>query len=98
MAKKASFLKVGGKTMKEKILIVDDEERMRKLIVAYLKRDGYETIEAENGEKAINICELTTTLEVVASWVISSNEDKFTKLTRQNQPLLYLVLHYSLYL
>ncbi|KAJ49888.1 DNA-binding response OmpR family regulator [Clostridium tetanomorphum] len=41
--------------MKEKILIVDDEERMRKLIVAYLKRDGYETIEAENGEEALNI-------------------------------------------
>lgn len=41
--------------MKEKILIVDDEERMRKLIGAYLKRDGYETIEAENGEEALNI-------------------------------------------
>lgn len=41
--------------MKEKILIVDDEERMRKLIGAYLKKDGYETLEAENGLEAINI-------------------------------------------
>ena len=42
--------------------------------------------------------ELTPTLEVGASWVIPSNEDNFTKLTRQNQPLLCLVLHYNPYL
>jgi DNA-binding response OmpR family regulator len=41
--------------MKEKILIVDDEERMRKLIAAYLKKEGYETLEAENGFEALNI-------------------------------------------
>lgn len=41
--------------MKEKILIVDDEERMRKLIGAYLKREGYETIEAENGIDVLKI-------------------------------------------
>jgi len=40
--------------MKEKILIVDDEERMRKLIGAYLKKEGYEIIEAENGLEALN--------------------------------------------
>jgi DNA-binding response OmpR family regulator len=41
--------------MKEKILIVDDEERMRKLIVAYLVKEGYETLEAENGAQALNV-------------------------------------------
>lgn len=41
--------------MKEKILIVDDEERMRNLISAYLKKEGYETLEAENGLQALNI-------------------------------------------
>lgn len=41
--------------MKERILIVDDEERMRKLIGAYLKKEGYETLEAENGLEALNI-------------------------------------------
>ena len=39
----------------EKILIVDDEERMRKLIGAYLKKEGYEILEAENGVEALNI-------------------------------------------
>ncbi|MCM0650856.1 response regulator transcription factor [Clostridium swellfunianum] len=41
--------------MKEKILIVDDEERMRKLIAAYLHKEGYETFEAENGVQALNM-------------------------------------------
>jgi two-component system, OmpR family, response regulator ResD len=41
--------------MKEKILIVDDEERMRKLIAAYLLKEGYETFEAENGAQALSV-------------------------------------------
>lgn len=41
--------------MRERILVVDDEERIRKLIGAYLKKEGYEIIEAENGLQAFNI-------------------------------------------
>ncbi|MDF2880632.1 MAG: two component transcriptional regulator, winged helix family [Clostridiaceae bacterium] len=41
--------------MGETILIVDDEERMRSLIGLYLKREGYNIIEAENGERALKI-------------------------------------------
>lgn len=41
--------------MREKILVVDDEERMRKLIAAYLEKEGYEVLEAENGVQALNI-------------------------------------------
>ena len=41
--------------MNERILIVDDEERMRKLIGAYLKREGFEVLEAENGMEALNL-------------------------------------------
>lgn len=41
--------------MKQKILIVDDEERMRKLIGAYLKKQGYEIVEGENGQEAVEI-------------------------------------------
>jgi DNA-binding response OmpR family regulator len=43
--------------MKEKILIVDDEERMRKLIAAYLKKQGYEPLEAENGLEGLKLFE-----------------------------------------
>lgn len=39
----------------ESILIVDDEERMRKLIKDFLKQKGYKTIEAADGEEALNV-------------------------------------------
>lgn len=39
---------------KGKILIVDDEENVRDVIKLHLEQAGYNTIEAENGEVAIN--------------------------------------------
>ena len=36
--------------MGNKILAVDDESRMRKLVRDFLTRKGYEVVEAENGE------------------------------------------------
>ena len=41
----------------EKILVVDDESRMRKLIKDFLAQKGYEILEAEDGEKALEIFE-----------------------------------------
>ena len=39
------------------ILIVDDEERMRKLIKDFLNNKGYHILEAEDGEKALEVYE-----------------------------------------
>ena len=38
-----------------KILVVDDEERMRKLVKDFLASKGYFVLEASNGEEALNI-------------------------------------------
>ncbi len=38
-----------------KILVVDDEERMRKLVRDYLSKQGYKVIEAADGEKAVEM-------------------------------------------
>ena len=38
-----------------KILVVDDESRMRKLVKDFLSKKGYEVLEAENGEEAVDI-------------------------------------------
>ena len=38
-----------------KILIVDDEIMIRKLLSDYLTKEGYEVLEAENGEKALKV-------------------------------------------
>ena len=40
---------------KLKILVVDDEARMRKLVKDFLQRQDYIVIEAENGEQAVDI-------------------------------------------
>lgn len=41
--------------MNNKILVVDDESRMRKLVRDFLSKQGYLVVEAENGEQAIDI-------------------------------------------
>lgn len=38
-----------------KILVVDDESRMRKLVGDFLNKAGYEVVEAENGETALDL-------------------------------------------
>jgi len=40
---------------KNKILVVDDESRMRKLIKDFLTKNGYIVLEAENGNDALNL-------------------------------------------
>ncbi|MGN0374409.1 MAG: response regulator transcription factor [Butyrivibrio sp.] len=41
--------------MKHKILVVDDESRMRKLVRDFLHRKDYDVLEAENGEEAVDV-------------------------------------------
>ena len=38
----------------KKVLIAEDEASIREFIVINLKRNGYDVVEAENGEEAIN--------------------------------------------
>ena len=38
-----------------KILVVDDESRMRKLVRDFLVREDYELLEAGDGEEALDI-------------------------------------------
>lgn len=40
---------------KVKILVVDDESRMRKLVRDFLTRQNYEVLEAADGEEALDI-------------------------------------------
>lgn len=43
--------------MAYKVLIADDEAEIRQLLRLYLEKDGYQVIEADNGKKAVMICE-----------------------------------------
>lgn len=79
--------------MKEKILIVDDEERMRMLIGAYLKKEGYEVLEAENGFEALNLFKreniqlvvLDVMMPVMDGWTTCTELRRFS-----NVPIIFL--------
>jgi DNA-binding response OmpR family regulator len=47
------------------ILVVDDEPTIREIVVAYLKREGYRTLEAADGNRAREILEAETPSLVV---------------------------------
>lgn len=40
-----------------KILVVDDEEYIRDVIVTYLNNEGYQTYQAEDGYEALDMLE-----------------------------------------
>lgn len=48
-----------------KILIVDDEQDIRKLLQIYLKKQGYQVFEAENGLQAIEAVKEHTDLDLI---------------------------------
>lgn len=47
-----------------KILVLEDEEDIRAFVIINLKRAGYETIEAETGEEALEIFEREKDIEI----------------------------------
>jgi two-component system chemotaxis response regulator CheY len=46
---------VGGEACEGRVLVVDDEPDIRRVVKMTLQKAGYEVLEAENGEKAIEI-------------------------------------------
>ena len=50
---------------KAKILVVDDESRMRKLVKDFLHHEGYGVVEAEDGEKAVDIFFADSSIELI---------------------------------
>lgn len=48
-----------------KILVVDDEARMRKLLKDFLTTNNYEVLEAENGQKALEVFNLNPDINLI---------------------------------
>lgn len=42
-----------------RVLVAEDEERLRKIVRTYLHREGYEVFEAKNGQEAIDLLDET---------------------------------------
>lgn len=67
---------------KTKILVVDDEERMRKLICDFLRPKGYELLEAGNGEEALILFEENENLGLVLLDVMMPILDGYSTLKK----------------
>jgi DNA-binding response OmpR family regulator len=62
---------------KSKILVVDDESRMRKLVRDYLTKNGYSVAEAADGEEAIDIFMSTRDIALVILDVMMPKMDGY---------------------
>ncbi len=67
------------------ILIVDDEERVRKLIRDFLKKENYNTLEAEDGEEALKIYEENSKISLILLDVMMPKLDGWSVLRQIRQ-------------
>ncbi len=65
---------------KTKILVADDEGRMRKLIKDYLVKENYDVVEAENGEQALDIFYMDSDIKLLILDVMMPKIDGFSVL------------------
>jgi len=62
----------------KKILVVDDEPLIRKLVTDFLKKEGYSTIEAEDGRKAMDLFFEEQDIDLIILDVMLPEYDGFT--------------------
>ncbi len=60
-----------------KILVVDDEQRMRKLVKDFLRKNGYEVLEAVDGEEAVDVFFGTKDIQLIILDVMMPRMDGF---------------------
>ena len=60
-----------------KILMVDDEPRMRKLVKDFLTKNGYIVVEAGDGEEAYNIFTSTNDISLIIMDVMMPKMDGY---------------------
>jgi two-component system response regulator ResD len=64
--------------MRKKILVVDDEPLIRKLVTDFLKKEGYITIEADDGRKAMDLFFEEEDIDLIILDVMLPEYDGFT--------------------
>ena len=72
-----------------KILVVEDNKNMRRLMTTYLKRSNYETLEAEDGEEALEIMD-NNHVDLIISDIMMPNMDGY-ELTKELRSANYTI-------
>lgn len=62
----------------KKVLVVDDEQLIRKLVTDFLKKEGYITVEAEDGRKAMEVFFAENDIDLIILDVMLPEYDGFT--------------------
>ena len=72
-----------------KILVVEDDKNLRKLMTTYLKRNGYETYEATNGVEALEIMDVNY-VDLIISDIMMKEMDGY-ELTKSLRDANYTI-------
>ena len=72
-----------------KILVVEDNKNLRKLMVTYLKRNNYEVLEAEDGEIALDVIDKNH-IDLIISDIMMPKLDGY-ELTKELRQANYMV-------
>ena len=72
-----------------KILVVEDNKNLRKLMVTYLKKNNYEPLEAEDGEQALDILDKNH-VDLIITDIMMPNMDGF-QLTKELREANYML-------
>lgn len=76
-----------------RILIIEDDAPILQLYSAFLRREGYETLEAQNGLEAWNILEKET-IDLIITDIMMPDMDgyEFLRLLRRDNPLMPVLM------
>ena len=77
-----------------KVLVVDDESRMRKLVRDFLVKDGYSVVEAADGEEAVDVFMSDKDISLIILDVMMPKLDgiRATLKIREENPLPIIIL------
>ncbi len=78
-----------------RVLVVDDSRLQRRILVASLKKWGFEVVEAESGEAAMEICQTETPDLILSDWMMPGmNGLEFCRVfrTRSSEEYAYFIL------
>lgn len=78
--------------MEHKVLVVEDEEGIRATLKIFLKNQGYEVVEAENGKVALDLLDETIHLAIVDIMMPVMDGITFVSKLRENydMPVIFL--------
>lgn len=80
-------------SLKVKVLVVDDDRVSRTILCRILQKGGYQVIEAENSEQALEQIVLDRGIDIVVSDIMMPGDDGFELIRRiRDNPALYDVL------